>query len=169
MDDNILLIERLAALVRQKLKEQEQQPEEKHLTIEQILNNAGVHALIIGTQALAEIRACIYNKLGLGICTPGTLRKTLQGFVFDYDVFRPSELRYYFPGDLEEDIKQNLNELGYVLKPLVGEQEPIWRPKRMLRTTVRRKLDARPRIGDRKYFAYLSYKPPQRNNTITKH
>ncbi|WDE13500.1 hypothetical protein [Thalassomonas haliotis] len=168
LDDNDILLDKLAALVRHKLKEQEQQPRGERLTIEQILNSAGIHGVIIGTQALAEIRACIYHSLGLGISVPGTLKKTLQGFIFDHDVFRPSEVRFYFPGDLEAEIYNNLTELGYALKTQVGEEEPVWRPKGMQRSTVAKKLADRARIGSKEYLAYLSYTPP-RKDTITKH
>ncbi|WP_281558891.1 hypothetical protein [Thalassomonas sp. RHCl1] len=161
------LVLKVVGIVRQKLKEQELQPKENQLTIEQILNQAGISGL--GPQPMAEFRAEIYHSLGLGLCQDGELRQALQMFTFDYDVFRVSELRYYFPGDLEAEIFSNLNELGYVLKTLVGEQEPVWRPKFMQRQTVQKKLAGRKRIGSAEYIAYLSYKPTPPVNKTVKH
>jgi len=161
------LVLKVAGIVRQKLKEQEQQPRHTHQTIEQLLNQSGVCGL--GPQAMAEFRAEVYHTLGMGLCQPGTLKETLQGFIVDYEVFSVSELRYYFPGDLEAEIYSYLTELGYVLKTLVGAQEPVWRPKGMQRHTVKRKLEGRARIGSPEYLAYLSYQPPQRTDTIVKH
>ena len=87
------LILRVVGIVRQKLKEQKQNPKEADLSIEQILNQSGISGL--GPQPMAEFRAEVYHGLGLGLglCQPGTLRQTLQSFIFDYDVFRISELR----------------------------------------------------------------------------
>ena len=161
------LVLKVVGIVRQKLKEQEQHPMHNHLTIEQILNQSGICGL--GPQAMAELRAEVYHALGMGLCQPGTLKETLRGFIIDYEVFNVSELRYYFPGDLEAEIYNHLSKLGYALKTLVGEQEPVWRPKGMQRHTVKRKLEARARIGSPEYLAYLSYEPPQREDTIVKH
>ncbi|WP_281557795.1 hypothetical protein [Thalassomonas sp. RHCl1] len=161
------LIQRVLAIVRQTLKQQEHLPEDKQKSVEQIINESGVSG--IGPQGMAEFRAGIYAGLGIGVCQPGTLRQNLQGLLFDHDVFRVSELRFFFPGDPEAEIFSNLTELGYTLKTLVGEPEPVWRPKFMQRATVTRKLASRKRIGSPEYLAYLSYKPPQRNDTITRH
>ncbi|WDE12340.1 hypothetical protein [Thalassomonas haliotis] len=164
---NNALVLKVVGIVRQKLKEQELKPRHSHQTIEQILNESGICGL--GPQPMAEFRAEIYHALGMGLCQPGTLKESLQGFIVDYQVFSVSELRYYFPGDLEAEIYSNLTELGYALKTLVGAQEPVWRPKGMQRHTVKRKLEGRAKIGNPEYLAYLSYKPPQRKNTIVKH
>ncbi|WDE05245.1 hypothetical protein SG34_028815 [Thalassomonas viridans] len=161
------LIQRVLGIVRQQLKEQAQKPKETQLTIEQILNLSGIHGL--GPQAMAEFRAEIYAGLGMGISQPGTLRQNLQGLIFDYDVFRVSELRYYFQGDKEAEIYSHLTELGYMLKTLADENEPVWRPKFMKRSTVQKKLAARKRIGSKEYLAYLSYTPPNSNDSTTKH
>ncbi|WDE08565.1 hypothetical protein SG34_032090 [Thalassomonas viridans] len=164
---NNSLIQKVVGIVRQKLKEQENLPGHSHKTIEQILNESGICGL--GPQPMAEFRAEIYHALGLGLCQPGTLKESLQGFILDYDVFSVSELRYYFPGDKEAELFSHLTELGYVLKTLVGEPEPVWRPKGMQRHTIQRKLKARKRIGSPEYLAYLSYKPPQRKDTTVRH
>ena len=81
---NNALIQRVVGIVRQKLKEQEQKPKQSQLTIEQILNQAGISGL--GPQPMAEFRAEVYHSLGLGLCQGGMLRQTLKTFVFDYDV-----------------------------------------------------------------------------------
>ncbi|WDE06124.1 hypothetical protein SG34_004115 [Thalassomonas viridans] len=160
------LITKLIGIVRQKLKEQQLLPEHNQTTIMQILNESGVGG--IGFQAMAELRAEVLAGLGIGLCPPGTLRQNLQGFLFDYDVFRPSELRYYFPADPEAEIFSNLTELGYILKTQVEEDEPIWRPKLMRRDTVKKKLAARDRVGSPEYLAYLSYRPMPPSK-LTKH
>ena len=159
------LISTLVPIVRQKLKEQQAQSK-PHLSIEQILNDTGIHS--VSPQVMAEIRAEIYAHLGLGVCLPGTLKKQLQGFIFDHAVFRSSELRYYFPGDNEKDLFINLNQLGYVAKELPAVDEPVWRPKFMQKKTVKKQLQ-RDRIGNKEYLAYLFYKPPQLTENIIKH
>lgn len=164
---NSKLIPKLIQVVRHKLKEQEQQAKELQLTIEQILNEAGVHSL--GPQAMAELRAEVYEGLGFGLSAPGTLRERLEGFLFDYEVFRISELRYFFPADKEADIISKLTELGYVAKDLPGEQEPVWRPKFTHTRTVQNKLSARPRAGNKAYFDYLFYTPSESADKIIKH
>ena len=161
------LITKLIGIVRQKLKEQQLLPEHNQATIMQILNEAGASG--VGFQAMAELRAEVFAGLGIGLRPAGKLRQNLQGFLFDYDVFRPSELRYYFPADPEAELFSNLTELGYILKTLPGEDEPIWRPKLMRQDTVKKKLAARDRVGSPEYLAYLSYTPPHGNNSIIKH
>ncbi|WDE11603.1 hypothetical protein [Thalassomonas haliotis] len=105
------MVLKVVGIVRQKLKEQEQKPRHSHQTIEQILNESGICGL--GPQPMAEFRAEIYHALGMGLCQPGTLKESLQGFIVDYEVFSVSELRYYFPGDLEaESTKVWVSMLG---------------------------------------------------------
>ncbi|WDE11758.1 hypothetical protein [Thalassomonas haliotis] len=127
--------------------------------IEQILNEAGVHGM--PPHEMAEIRAQVYHRLQLRVSTPDALKQYLIYFMADYDVFRASELRYYFPGDKTQQLKVILEQLGYVSRhDIPGEQEPVWRPKFMQQHTIKNKL-ARPRIGDKAYFDYLFYQPPE--------
>ena len=166
---NDALIDKLVAIVRQTLKQQQQQPRHSHKSIELILNESGVHGAAIGYQVMSAVRAVVYHSLGLGVCQPEALCQQLQGFIFDYDVFRMSELRYFFPGDLEADIFSHLQALDYLAKDVIGENEPVWRPKHMRRTTVLKQLAGRVRIGSKEYLAYLSYQPPKFTDTITRH
>jgi len=164
---NNILIPKLVRIVRQKLKEQERQPGQSRLSIEQILNGAGIHSM--PPQAMAEVRAEVYHSLGLGICPVGALKKQLQGLIFDYPAFRITELRFYFPGDREKDVLDTLYELGYVSMKLSEENEPVWRPKFMQKKTVQKHLAARSRLGNQAYFDYLFYTPPQTSDKIIKH
>lgn len=161
------LIPKLVRIVRQKLKEQKHHPEQKQLTIEQILNDAGIYKMPV--QVMVEVRAEVYENLGLRMCPPGTLKRQLQGFIFDHPVFRISELRFYFPGDKERHVLNALYELSYVSKKLPEENEPVWQPKFMQRKTVLKQLEVREKIGNKAYFDYLTYTPPQPTEPIIKH
>ncbi|WDE09006.1 hypothetical protein SG34_029950 [Thalassomonas viridans] len=163
---NKILIPELVRIVRQKLKEQESQPKQTRMSIEQILNDAGIHSMPL--QEMAEIRAEVYESLGLGGCPPGTFKKQLQGLIFDHPVFRITELYFYFPGVKKQEVVSALYELNYVSMKFPEENEPVWRPKFMQRKTVQKQLASRPRLGNKAYFDYLSYTPPQPTDTIIK-
>lgn len=157
---NSTLIAKLVNIIRQKQKQ------DPRVTIELILNEAGIHS--VPPQAMAEARAEFYQRLNIGISAVDVLKQHLTYFIADHDVFRVSELRYYFPGDKEQALHINLEQLGYVSRDdIPNEQEPVWCPKYMQQKTILKKLE-RPRIGSKKYLDYLFYQPQKPTETIIK-
>ncbi|WDE05502.1 hypothetical protein SG34_000700 [Thalassomonas viridans] len=134
--------------------------------IEKTLNEAGVYGM--PPHEMAEIRAQVYHRLEIRVSTPEALKQHLVYFMADYDIFRLSELRYYFPGDSKQELQIALEQLGYVCRTdIPGEQEPVWCPKFLQKKTVKSKLD-RPRLGSQSYLDYLFYQTPQVKNPIGK-
>lgn len=140
-------------LVTRVLLEQVKQP---WLSIEEILNGAGVYGLSIG--AMVEIRAAVYYRLGRGLTPPGELAQALSNFIFDHPVFRWSELRFYFQGDPKSDIKKLLKEHRYTCSYITELEEFVWAPVRMWHVTVRHQLSRRNKAGSKEYFDFLCYR-----------
>ncbi|WDE02549.1 hypothetical protein [Thalassomonas actiniarum] len=155
------LINILAARV---LQEQVKQP---WLTIEEILNDAGVCGLSIG--AMVEARAAVYYRLGRGLTQPGELKAALGNFIFDYPVFRWSELRFYFQGDPKDAIKALLTAFKYTCRYISEQEEFVWAPMRMWNVTVRHQLARRAKVGSIEYFTYLNYRQKEQANSVCRY
>ncbi|WDE09128.1 hypothetical protein SG34_030650 [Thalassomonas viridans] len=146
---NSELINYLTATV---LQEQIKQP---LLSIEAILNSAGVCG--ISAEAMLEIRAGVYRQLGRGLTPDNELSKALRCFVFDYPVFRWSELRFYFIAEPKHVLTDLLKEFKYKCRHLSGHEELVWAHIRMWNVTARHQLAHRDRVGDKAYFDFLNY------------
>ena len=153
---NSELINNLTAIV---LQEQIKQP---WLTIEVILNDAGVYGVSAG--AMVEVRAAVYYRLGRGLTAPAQLEDALACFIFDHPVFRWSELRFYFKGDPKAELKKLLKTFKYRCRYISDQEESVWAPARMWRFTIKHQLANRTKAGDKEYFDYLNYQPAIRCN-----
>ncbi len=105
------------------------------LSVEEILNHAGVYG--ISVSAMVEIRAGVYYPLDRGLTAAQELKEALGCFIFDHPVFRWSELRFYFKGDLKNVLTDLLKTFKYKCRYLEELGEFIWVPVRMWHITAR--------------------------------
>ncbi|WDE08566.1 hypothetical protein SG34_032095 [Thalassomonas viridans] len=129
--------------------------------IRHILNQSGItREHNISAYYMLEALAPVLHALGIRR-TDNYLKQALIYFIADYPVFRWSELRYRFPSDPEQEIEKVLYQLKYRPRELVidGEQEVVWCSRWLLTHTIKKRLAARPRVGDPAFFEFLNYKP----------